>query len=67
LNNNNGCLAKSLCSCYLETMLIKVLFIVACLVLPVVWGWLVHALFRVIERKRFGQDDNDSIFPDFQI
>jgi hypothetical protein len=48
-------------------MLIKVLFIVACLVLPVVWGWLVHALFRVIERKRFGQDDNDSIFPDFQI
>jgi|GEM_PF-1544147 len=48
-------------------MLIKVLFIVACLTLPVVWGWIVHALFRVIEQKRFGQDDNDSIFTDFQI
>ncbi|MBD3672965.1 MAG: hypothetical protein HUJ26_05505 [Planctomycetaceae bacterium] len=45
----------------------KLLFILACVVLPVFWGWLVHAAFRLIEQKRFGQDDNDSIFPDFQI
>ena len=44
----------------------KILFIIACLVLPVVWGWLVHALFRFVSRKIKRQDD-DSIFPDFQI
>ena len=27
-------------------MLTRILFIVACLVLPVFWGWLVHALRR---------------------
>lgn len=48
-------------------MLIRIAFIVACLVLPIFWGWLVHALFRYVERQRFKQNDDESIFPDFQI
>lgn len=48
-------------------MAFKILLVIACLVMPIVWGWFVHALFRFAERKRTGEGDDDSIFPDFQI
>jgi len=48
-------------------MLIRISFIAACLVLPIVWGWIVHALFRYLERQRFNQNDDEPIFPDYQI
>lgn len=48
-------------------MAFKILFVIACLVIPIVWGWFVHALFRFAERQRTGDGDDDPIFPDFQI
>jgi hypothetical protein len=48
-------------------MALKLLLVVACLVIPILWGWIVYALFRFAERKRTGEGKDDSIFPDFQI
>lgn len=43
----------------------RILWAVACVVLPVAWGVLVHALFERM-RSRTSNDD-DRHFPDYQI
>ena len=48
-------------------MLETILFVVACLVLPVAWGVFVNWLFD-LWRDRTGQRrDEEPIFPDYQI
>ncbi len=43
----------------------KLLWIVVCITVPVVWGVIVHAVFeRLRSRPR---DDEDSVLSDFQI
>lgn len=46
-------------------MLRQVLYILACLLLPIVWGVVVHALFHYLDRRRTPEDDD--VFPDYQI
>ena len=49
-------------------MLDKLLFIAACLVLPVAWGVFVNWLFDLWRGRRAGgDDDGEPIFPDYQI
>lgn len=42
-------------------------FITSCLVLPVVWGVVVHLVFRRLRRRRHSEETNDSVWPDYQI
>lgn len=46
----------------------QIVFVIACLLLPILWGVIVHRLFEFVER-RLKQDrrPNDGNYPDFQI
>lgn len=48
-------------------MLQKTLFVVACLVLPIVWGVGVNWLFDLWQNRNAHSGEDDSIFPDYQI
>ncbi|WP_077027917.1 hypothetical protein [Fuerstiella marisgermanici] len=41
-------------------------FVATCLVVPVLWGVIVHRVFRRLQ-SRPKPADNDSVWPDFQI
>ncbi|MEQ9411061.1 MAG: hypothetical protein RIK87_25340 [Fuerstiella sp.] len=44
------------------------LFVLTCLVAPVLWGIVVHRVFRHLRgRQRSTSDDADSVWPDYQI
>lgn len=43
----------------------RVLWIAACIALPVVWGVLVHGAFEKLRSRP--RDDDDPVFTDFQI
>ncbi|MEZ6129280.1 MAG: hypothetical protein R3C59_11400 [Planctomycetaceae bacterium] len=43
------------------------LFVVSCVVLPIVWGMFVHRVFGLIRRPRARQSSRDTSWPDFQI
>ncbi|MFQ5731206.1 MAG: hypothetical protein ACE5KM_04530 [Planctomycetaceae bacterium] len=46
----------------------KILFALACLLLPIAWGVLVNWLFNLWNgRKTDRPDDDDWVFPDYQI
>lgn len=47
-------------------MLQKIAFILACLLLPVLWGVLVNWLFGMW-KNRNSRNDDEPIFPDYQI
>ena len=48
-------------------LLEKTLFTLACLVLPVAWGVLVNWMFGLWQNRKSQYNDDDQIFPDFQI
>jgi hypothetical protein len=48
-------------------VLSKLLFILACVVLPIAWGVLVNWLFRVWVDRDSGDSDGKPVFPDYQI
>ena len=48
-------------------MLNKVLFVVACLVLPIAWGIGVNWLFDLWQKRGAGSGEDEPIFPDYQI
>jgi hypothetical protein len=48
-------------------VLSSVLFTLACLILPVIWGALVNWLFNLWQAKAAGKEGDESIFPDYQI
>jgi heme/copper-type cytochrome/quinol oxidase subunit 2 len=48
-------------------VLVKVGFVLACLILPVVWGVVVNWLFEFWRNRSEEKRDTDSIFPDYQI
>ena len=52
-----------------ETLTGKILFVAACLLLPVVWGVVVNWLFNLWNGRkvREAEDDDDWVFPDYQI
>lgn len=45
----------------------KLLYIAACLILPIVWGVLVNWLFNLWHGRRSERAEDESIFPDYQI
>ncbi len=45
----------------------KVLFTLACLVLPVIWGVLVNWLFNLWRGRTVHNENDEPIFPDYQI
>jgi hypothetical protein len=45
----------------------KVLFTLACLVLPVIWGVLVNWLFNLWQGRAVRKENDEPIFPDYQI
>ena len=49
------------------SLLNKLLFTLACLVLPILWGVFVNWFFNVLSQKKRGGSDDESIFPDYQI
>jgi hypothetical protein len=44
-----------------------VLFTLLCLILPVVWGALVNWLFNLWRAKAARKEQDEPIFPDYQI
>lgn len=47
---------------------VSVWFVVACLVLPVIWGILVHEVFRRWRNDpETPAEETDSVWPDYQI
>lgn len=48
-------------------MLESVLFTLACLILPVIWGALVNWLFNLWQTKAARNEQDEPIFPDYQI
>lgn len=46
----------------------KIFFVLAALVLPVLWGFAVHRMFELAEvRLKSGRRPNDGNYPDYQI
>ena len=45
----------------------RVLVAAAALVMPVLWGLAVHAVFNWMARRRGGPPPQDPVFPDYQI
>lgn len=46
----------------------RLAFIVACVVLPVLWGVAVHRVFELFRtRPRSDSDEHEPEFPDYQI
>jgi hypothetical protein len=45
----------------------KLLFVAACLFLPVAWGVLVNWVFDVWQARAHDKTDDEPLFPDFQI
>lgn len=48
-------------------MLHKVLFTIACLILPIVWGVFVNWLFNFWHARSARKEQDEPIFPDYQI
>ena len=48
-------------------MLEKVLYVAACVVLPVVWGVVVNWLFNLWRERTAEKSADEPIFPDYQI
>jgi hypothetical protein len=48
-------------------MLDKLLFIAACLLIPVIWGVFVNWMFDAWQARTNPRDEDDPIFPDYQI
>ena len=48
-------------------MLYRVLIVLACLVLPIIWGVAIHRIFEFLEKKFRGDKPSDNTYPDFQI
>ena len=48
-------------------MLEQLLYILACLVLPVAWGVFVNWLFDLWKERRRDSNGDEPIFPDYQI
>lgn len=46
----------------------SVLFVAACIILPILWGVVVHRVFRRLRgREKPSEVQNDSVWPDYQI
>ena len=45
----------------------KILFLLASLVLPVVWGVLVNWLFDLWRERQLSDSEDEPVFPDYQI
>ncbi len=45
----------------------RVLFVIACLILPIAWGVGVNSLFDLWQNRNSASGEDDSIFPDYQI
>lgn len=50
----------------LQNVISKLPYIIACLVVPVVWGAAVNWAFDLWQARRSGEGD-EPIFPDYQI
>lgn len=50
-----------------SSVLGKILFIIACIALPVAWGVLVNWMFRFWEERDTRKVEDEPIFPDYQI
>ncbi len=45
----------------------KILFTAACLILPVLWGVLVNWAFNLWQGRTAEKQDQEPVFPDYQI
>ena len=45
----------------------RILLIIACVCLPVLWGVLVNAVFQFWKNRSDSRDEDDPVFPDYQI
>jgi hypothetical protein len=45
----------------------KLLFVAACVLMPIAWGVLVHWLFEAWQARANEKGDDDPLFPDYQI
>tara|TARA_R110002111_G_scaffold117466_4_gene179524 strand:- start:3412 stop:3594 length:183 start_codon:yes stop_codon:yes gene_type:complete len=50
-----------------KQMLDKIFFIIACIIIPVLWGVIVNWLFNQWQDHSSDRSDDDYIFPDYQI
>ncbi|MFH1304300.1 MAG: hypothetical protein ABIK07_24870 [Planctomycetota bacterium] len=48
-------------------MLDKIFFIIACIIIPVLWGVIVNWIFNQWQDHSSDRSDDDYIFPDYQI
>lgn len=49
-------------------LLTKIFFVLAALILPILWGVAVHRMFELAEvRLKSGRRPNDANYPDYQI
>ncbi|MCR9231552.1 MULTISPECIES: hypothetical protein [Gimesia] len=48
-------------------MLDKIFFIIACIIIPVLWGVIVNWIFNQWQDRSNNNSDDDYIFPDYQI
>ena len=48
-------------------MLYSVLFTLACLIIPVIWGVVVNWMFDLWQAKTAQKEGDEPIFPDYQI
>jgi hypothetical protein len=54
--------------CELRMLWQRLGFIVACVVLPILWGVVVHRVFELFRtRPRSDSDEHEPEFPDYQI
>jgi len=45
----------------------RILLILACVCLPVLWGVLVNSVFQFWKNRAGNRDKDDPVFPDYQI
>ncbi len=50
-----------------KRMLDKIFFMIACIIIPVLWGVIVNWLFNLWQDRSADSSDDDYIFPDYQI
>jgi len=48
-------------------MFSRIIFVLACLVLPILWGVIVNRLFNFWQGEAEDVADDEPIFPDYQI
>ncbi len=52
---------------WIRRLLNKILFTIACLLLPILWGVFVNWLFNFWHRRKATSHDDEPVFPDYQI